>query len=104
MVDLEVLAAELLVVEESLGCSHEGFLTDRLSRVGVARWEVENFSAWRHTVSRLTGSNSREDEHLAQIAAAGEAGLVLFDGIIEYLKALKQQTSLSNAQIKALAA
>jgi hypothetical protein len=104
MIDLEVMAAELLVAEDGLGRTHQGSLADRLSRVGVSNQKVEKFSAWRQTVSGLAGSGSRAEDHLAQIAAAEEAGLDLLDEIIEYLKTRKQQTSPSNTQIKALAA
>jgi hypothetical protein len=61
------------------------------------QWVIES-------VSGLAGSDSRAVDHLAQIAAAEEAGLDLLDEIIEYLKTRKQQTSPSNTQIKALAA
>jgi hypothetical protein len=104
MIDLEVMAAELLVAEDGLGRTHQGSLADRLSRVGVSNQKVEKFSAWRQTVTGLAGGGSREGDYLAQIAAAEEAGLDLLDEIIEYLKTRKQQTSPSNTQIKALAA
>jgi hypothetical protein len=104
MIDLEVMAAELLVAEDGLGRTHQGSLADRLSRVGVSNQKVEKFSAWRQTVSGLAGGDSRAEDHLAQIAAAEKAGLDLLDEIIEYLKTRKQQTSPSNTQIKALAA
>jgi hypothetical protein len=104
MIDLEVMAAELLVAEDGLGRTHQGFLADRLSRVGVSNQKVEKFSAWRQTVSGLAGSDSRAEDHLAQIAAAEEAGVDLLDEIIEYLKMGNRQTGPSNTQIKVLAA
>jgi hypothetical protein len=104
MIDLEVMAAELLVAEDGLGSTHRGSLTERLSRVGVSNQKVEEFSEWRQTVSGLADSDSRAEDHLAQIAAAEKAGLDLLDEIIEYLKTRKQQTSPSTTQIKALAA
>ena len=104
MIDLEVMAADLLVAEDGLGRTHQGSLADRLSRVGVSNQKVEKFSAWRQTVSGLAGGDSRAEDHLAQIAAAEKAGLDLLDEIIEYLKTRKQQTSPSTTQTKALAA
>jgi hypothetical protein len=104
MVDLEVLVAELLVAEETLGCTHQAPLADRFSRVGVSNQIVEKFSAWRQSISALACSNSREEDHLAKIAAAEKVGVTLLAEIIECLRTRNQQTSPSDAQIKALAA
>src|ERR1700752_1313183 len=90
MIDLEVMAADLLVAEDGLGRTHQGSLADRLSRVGLSNQKLEKFSAWRQTVSRLANSDSRAEDHLAQIAAAEEAGLDLLNEIIEYLKTRRQ--------------
>jgi hypothetical protein len=104
MIDLEVLGAELLVAEDTLGCTHQGPLADRLSRVGVNNQEIEKFSAWRQSISGLAGSNSREEDHLAKIAAAEKVGLTQLAEIIECLRTRNQQTSPTDDQIKALAA
>jgi hypothetical protein len=90
MIDLEVMAADLLVAEDGLGRTHQGSLADRLSRVGLSNQKLEKFSSWRQTVSRLANSDSRAEDHLAQIAAAEEAGLDLLNEIIEYLKTRRQ--------------
>jgi ABC-type transporter Mla MlaB component len=107
MRDLEILGAELQAVEESMGQPSWAYLdpfTDRLSRIGVSNQKVENFKAWRQTLSGLAGSNSRDEDHLAKIAGAEKAGLSLLAELIEYLRTRNRQTSQSNAQIKALAA
>jgi hypothetical protein len=104
MIDLEVMAAELLAAEDGLGRAHQGSLADRLSRVGVSDQKVERFSAWRQTVSGLAGSYSRAEDQLAGIAAAEEAGLDLLDEIIEYLKTRKQPASPSNTKAVAVLA
>jgi len=54
--------------------------------------------------TETTGSNSREEDHLAKIAAAEKVGVTLLAEIIECLRMRNQQTSPSDAQIKALAA
>jgi hypothetical protein len=62
MRDLEILASELSVAEEAEGRplgTHQAFLSDRLRRIGVSDLKIENFSAWRQTLSGLIASNSR---------------------------------------------
>ena len=107
MRDLEILGAELQAVEELMGqpsWTYRDPFTDRLSRIGVSNQKLENFKAWRQTLSGLAGSNSRDEDHLAKIVDAQKAGLALLAEFIEYLRTRNQQTNLSNAQIKALAA
>jgi hypothetical protein len=107
MRDLEILGTELQAVEELMGQPSWTYLdpfTDRLSRIGVSNQKVENFKAWRQTLSALASSNSRDEDHLAKIACAENAGLTLLAELIEYLGTRDQQSSTSNAQIKALAA
>ena len=108
MRDLEILGFELLVAEEALGQQpagrHQAPLLDRLIRVGVGNQKVESFNAWRQTLSGLAGSNSRDEDHLAKVAAAEKAGLILLAELIEYLRTRNRQMNASNVQVNALAA
>jgi hypothetical protein len=107
MRDLEILASELLVAEEAEGRpvgTHQAPLSDRLSCIGVGDLKIENFSAWRHTLSGLIGSNSRDDDHLAQIAAVEKSGLIVLAELIEDLRTRDRQTKASNVRVTALAA
>ena len=107
MRDLGILGFELLVAEEADSrpvATHQAPLSDRLSRIGVGNQKVENFNAWRQTLSGLAGSNSRGEDHLAKIAAAERAGLTLLADLIEHLRRRNQQTNASSLRVSAIAA
>jgi hypothetical protein len=108
MRDLEILGFELIVAEEAVGhqpaCTHQAPLLDRLMRVGVNKQEVESFNAWRQTLSGLAGSNSRDEDHLAKIAATEKVGLILLAELIQCLRTRNRQKNASNIQVEALAA
>lgn len=107
MRDLEVLGAELQAAEESMGLpswTYQDPLSDRLSRIGVSNQKVENFSAWRQTISGLICSNSRDEDHLAKIAAAEKAGLTFLAELTGDLRQRNQETRATNLPTMALAA
>ena len=104
MRDLEILGFELIVAEEEPACTHQAPLLDRLMRVGVNKQEVESFNAWRQTLSGLAGSNSRDEDHLAKIAATEKVGLILLAELIQCLRTRNRQKNASNIQVEALAA
>ena len=84
MIDLEVLSAELQVAEEAIGrpsWAYRDFVTDRLTRVGVTTQKIEDFSTWEGTISGLTSITSRNEAHLAKIAAAEKAGLIVLTAL-----------------------
>ncbi len=107
MRDLEILASELFVAEEAerlpIG-THQAPLSDRLSRIGVDDQKIENFNAWRQTLSDLTDSDSRDDNRLAKIAAAEKSGLIVLAKLIDALRTRDRQTKASNVRVTALAA
>jgi hypothetical protein len=84
--------------------THLAPLSDRLSSIGVDDQKIENFNAWRLTLSGLTGSDSRDDNHLAKIAAAEKSGSILLAELIEDIRTRDQQTKASNGRVNALAA
>jgi hypothetical protein len=78
--DLEVFAEELCTAEEAIGepvWTYHDPLVERLRRVGVSNQKVEDFSAWRRTISSLTSVDSRDENQLAKIVAGETAGLTL---------------------------
>src|ERR1700752_1517536 len=80
MRDLEVFGDELLTAEETIGQSvwtYQDPLAERLRRVGVGDQKVEDFTAWRRTISSLISDDSRDENQLAKIVAAEAAGLTL---------------------------
>src|SRR6476660_10442120 len=101
MRDLELLVSELFVAEEAEGRpvgTHLAPLADRLSCIGVGDQKIENFNAWRQTLSDLTGSSSRDDNHLAKIAAAEKSGSILLAELIEDLRGRDRQTKASHVR------
>jgi hypothetical protein len=89
MRDLEVFGDELLTAEETIGQSvwtYQDPLAERLRRVGVSDQKVEDFSAWRRTISSLTSDDSRDENQLAKIVAAEAAGLTLLAELVASLK------------------
>ena len=84
--------------------THQAPLSDRLGRIGVSDLKIENFSAWRQTLSGLIGSNSRNHDQLAQIAAAEKSGLIVLAELIEDLRTPDRQTKASNVRVIARAA
>jgi hypothetical protein len=104
MRDLEILGAELLVADEAIGQTYQDPLTDRLSRVGVSNQKVEDFIAWRQTISGLISNNARDEDHLAKIAVAEAAGLALLAELIAHLRKRNQQRRAANVLTGAIAA
>jgi hypothetical protein len=104
MRDLEILGAELLVADEAIRQTYQDPLTDRLSRVGVSNQKVEDFIAWRQTISGLISNNARDEDHLAKIAVAEAAGLALLAELIAHLRKRNQQRRAANVLTGAIAA
>jgi hypothetical protein len=89
MRDLEVFGDELRIAEETVGqpvWTYQDPVTERLRRVGVSDQNVEDFIAWRRTISNLVTGDSRDENQLAKIAAAEAAGLTLFEELVAALK------------------
>ena len=87
--DLEVLGDELWIAEETLGqpvWTYRDPLEERLRRVGVNNQKIEDFSAWRRTISSITSDDSRDENQLAKIVAAEAAGLTLLAELVAALK------------------
>ena len=93
--DLEVFGDELRNAEETIGqpvWTYQEPLVERLRRVGVSDQKVEDFSAWRRTISSLTSDDSRDENQLAKIVAAEAAGLTLLAEFIAFLKKTDHQS------------
>ena len=89
MRDLEVFADELRAAEETLGqpvWTYQDPLVERLRRVGLSDQKVEDFSAWRRTISSLTSGDPRDENQLAKIVAAEAAGLTLLAELVISLR------------------
>jgi hypothetical protein len=89
MRDVEVFAEELRAAEETIGqpvWTYQDPLVERLRRVGVSDQKVEDFSAWRRTISSLTSDDPRDENQLAKIVAAEAAGLTLLAELITSLR------------------
>ena len=89
MRDLEVLGDELRIAEELIGQPASGYqdpLGGRLRRVGVSDQRVEDFSAWRRTISNLTSDDSRDENQLTKIIAAEAAGATILAELVASLK------------------
>jgi hypothetical protein len=89
MRDVEIFGDELRIAEETVGqpvWTYQDPLTERLRRVGVSGQNVEDFIAWRRTISSLVTGDSRDENQLAKIAAAEAAGLTLFEELVAALK------------------
>jgi hypothetical protein len=89
MRDLAILEEELRTVEDAMGQSisrYQDPLAERLCRVGVSDQKVEDFVAWRRTISNLIADGSSDENKLAKVTAAESAGLALFAEIITSMK------------------
>ena len=87
--DLEVLGDELWAAEEAIGqpvSTYQDPLAERLRRAGVGDEKIEDFIAWRRTISSLTTDDSRDENQLAKIVAAEATGLTLFAELIASIK------------------
>ena len=94
MRDLEVFADVL--IEETIGQSvwtYQDPLAERLRRVGISDQKVEDFNAWRRTISSLTSGNSCDENQLAKIVAAEAAGLTLLAELVASLRKGTHQRS-----------
>jgi hypothetical protein len=87
----------------SIGTS-QAPLRDRLIRSGVSTQKIETFVTWRQTLAGLACSESRDEDHLAEIAAAEKAGLTLLGELVDHLRARSRQVNAQNLQVRALAA
>ena len=89
MHDLEVFGDELRTAEETIGqpvWTYRDPLAERLRRVGISAQKVEDFSAWRQTISSLLSDDSRDENQLAKIVATEAAGLTLLAELVASLK------------------
>jgi hypothetical protein len=87
--DLETFVYELRTAEATMGqpvWTYRDPLAERLRRVGVSAQKVEDFSAWRQTISSLLSDDSRDENQLAKIVAAEAAGLTLLAEVVASLK------------------
>ena len=107
MRDLEVFADELCTAEETIGqpvWTYQDPLAERLRRVGVSDQKVEDFSAWRRTISSLTSDDSRDENQLAKIVAAEDAGITLLAELLASLRKRTHQSREASVQSEAIAA
>ena len=105
--DLEVFAGELCNAEETIGqpvWTYQDPLVERLRRVGISDQKVEDFNAWRRTISSLTSNNSRDENQLAKIVAAEAAGLTLLAELVASLRKGTHQSRDTSVQSEAIAA
>ena len=79
-------------------------VTDRLTRVGVTTQKIEDFSAWEGAISGLTSITSHNEAHLAKIAAAEKAGLIVLTSLIGELRQRNQQKRATGTLTTNLAA
>ena len=87
--DLEGFVYELRTAEETIGqpvWTYRDPLAERLRRMGVSAQKVEDFGAWRQTISTLLSDDSRDENQLAKIVAAEAAGLTLLAELVASLK------------------
>jgi hypothetical protein len=87
--DLEVLGDELWTAEEAIGqpvSTYQDPLAERLRRVGISDQKIEDFSAWRRTISSLISDDSRDENQLAKIVGAEAAGLKLLADFVASLR------------------
>ena len=107
MRDLEVFADELWTAEDTIGqpvWTYQDPLAERLRRVGVSDQKVEDFSAWRRTISSLTSDDLRDENQLAKIVAAEVAGITLLAELVASLRKRTHQSRESSVQSEAIAA
>ena len=107
MRDLEVFGDELRIAEETVGqpvWTYQDPVTERLRRVGVSDQNVEDFIAWRRTISSLIADDLRDENQLAKIAAAEAAGLTLFEELVASLRKGNCQSCDASVLLKAVAA
>jgi hypothetical protein len=100
MGDLAVLEEELRTAEDTMGLpvsSYQDPLAERLCRVGVSDLKVEDFIAWRQTISSLIRDDSGDESRLAKIIAVESAGLAIFAGLIASIKSCENYGRLSVA-------
>ena len=79
-------------------------LPERLRRVGISDQKVEDFSAWRRTISGLTSGDSRDENQLAKIVEAEVAGLTLLGELVASLRKRTHQSRAASVQSEAIAA
>jgi hypothetical protein len=105
MCDLETLGVELLAYEDATGqpiVAHHDPLADRLGRAGVSRPKIDDFVAWRQSLSNLIGSSPLGG--MPRIAAVEQVGLVLLDELIASLRAQNKRMAARSVTGLALVA
>jgi hypothetical protein len=105
--DLEGFVYELRTAEETIGqlvWTYRDPLAERLRRVGVSAQTVEDFGAWRQTISTLLSDDSRDENQLAKIVAAEAAGLTLLAELVASLKKGDRRCRQERVLAKAIAA
>jgi hypothetical protein len=89
MRDLEVLANELWIAEETTGqpiSTYRDPLAERLRRVGVSDQKIEDFGAWTRILSGLISDDSRDERQLWRIVTAEEVGSKLLADLVASLR------------------
>jgi hypothetical protein len=99
------LQVELLAYEDATGqpiVAHHDPLADRLGRAGVSRPKIDDFVAWRQSLSNLIGSSPLGG--MPRIAAVEQVGLVLLDELIASLRAQNKRMAARSVTGLALVA
>jgi hypothetical protein len=89
MRDLAVLEEQLRTAEDAMGgpaSRYQDPLAERLWRVGVSNQKIENFIAWRRSISSLITEGSNDEARLGTIIAAETAGMAVFAELIASIK------------------
>jgi hypothetical protein len=105
MCDLETLQVELLAYEDATGqpiVSHHAPLADRLGRAGVSRPKIDDFVAWRQSLSNLISSSPLGG--MPRIAAVEQVGLILLGELIASLRAQNKRMAARSVTGLALVA
>jgi len=93
MRDLAVLEEQLRTAEDAMGgpvSTYRDPLAERLWRVGVSNQKIENFIAWRRSISSLITERSKDEARLGTFIAAETAGMAVFAELIASIKSGKQ--------------
>jgi hypothetical protein len=89
MRDLALLEEQLRTAEDAMGgpaSRYQDPLAERLWRVGVSNQKIENFIAWRRSLSSLVTEGSNDEARLGTIIAAETAGMAVFAELIASIK------------------
>jgi hypothetical protein len=97
MRDLAVLEEQLRTTEDAMGepaSRYQDPLAERLWRVGVSDQKIENFIAWRRSISSLIAEGPNDEAHLGRIIAAETAGMAVFTELIASIKSGEEHVRL----------